>query len=129
MHLNEKVRSPLKKILGDEERAILVEPLNYKDLVVILKNCYFLLTDSGGLQEEAPSLGKPVLVMRNTTERPEGILAGTTKLVGTSINSIFQNTDKLLRDTKNYQQMVKKINPYGDGNASKRILKILKKEL
>ena len=106
-----------------------IKPLNYSELVGTIKNCYALLTDSGGLQEEAPSLGKPVLVLRKTTERPEAIAAGTAKLIGTDPLSILRETGNILTNKKAYQKMSIAINPFGDGKASERILKICKEFL
>ena len=126
MHPNEKVREPIKRILGSNSQVILLEPLGYDYLVYAMKNCYLLLTDSGGLQEEAPSLGKPVLVLRENTERPEAIQAGTAKLVGTDQDIIFKEVDRLLNDENAYNSMAKAINPYGDGKASLRIIEACK---
>ena len=111
------------------KEVILIKPLNYSELVGTIKNCYALLTDSGGLQEEAPSLGKPVLVLRKTTERPEAIAAGTAKLIGTDPESILRETGNILINKEDYQKMSKAINPFGDGTASQRILKICKEFL
>ena len=122
MHPNKIVRDVFVKSLGDCPRVILIEPLQYDELVFAIKECYFLITDSGGLQEEAPSLGKPVLVVRENTERPEAIIAGTSKLVGTDPNDIFREADHLLSNKIYYSKMSKAINPFGDGKASERIL-------
>lgn len=124
LHKNEIVRAPLQKILGNHSRIDLVEPLNYSDLVAKLSKCYFVLTDSGGIQEEAPALGKPVLVLRETTERPEAIDAGTAKLIGTNCDDIFKEAGNLLNDEDLYKTMSKAINPFGDGFSSKRIVKV-----
>ncbi len=124
LHKNEIVRKPLQKILGGHSRIELVEPLNYSDLVSKLSNCYFVLTDSGGIQEEAPALGKPVLVLRETTERPEAIDAGTAKLIGTNSNAIVKEATTLLKDKDLYHRMSRAINPFGDGFSSKRIVDI-----
>ena len=129
MHPNPEVREPIKKALGDHSRVFLNEPLNYIKLVSALNKCYFLLTDSGGLQEEAPALGKPVLILRKTTERPEAIESGTAKLIGTNSMNIFKEADKLLSNSTFYQSMAKANNPFGDGKASKRILSSCKKIL
>jgi UDP-N-acetylglucosamine 2-epimerase (non-hydrolysing) len=126
LHRNPTVREPLQAILGNHPRVFLTEPLDYGDLVGAIANCYLLLTDSGGLQEEAPSLGKPVLVLRETTERPEAIEAGTAKLVGTNPADIFNAANQLLSDTTAYQTMATAINPFGDGHAAERILEIVK---
>src|SRR5699024_5473244 len=114
-----------EEILGDNDRIRIIEPLEVLDFHNFMAQSYLILTDSGGIQEEAPSMGKPVLVMRDTTERPEGIEAGTLKLVGTNENNIYKNF-KLLLDNKNqYEKMSKATNPYGDGLASKKIVDIL----
>ena len=126
MHLNKIVRDPIKKILGNHPRVILKEPLDYQSLIATMKLCYFLITDSGGLQEEAPSLGKPVLIIRETTERPEAIEAGTAKLIGTNCEKINSEANLLFRDKVLYRKMARSVNPFGDGKASKRILKIVK---
>ena len=129
LHLNPTVREPLTKALGNHPRVFLTEPLDYKNLVGAIQKCYLLLSDSGGLQEEAPSLGKPVLVLRETTERPEAIAAGTAKLVGTNPHQIFTSASELLTNADAYQQMATAINPFGDGQASTRIVKIVKNYL
>jgi UDP-N-acetylglucosamine 2-epimerase (non-hydrolysing) len=103
----------------------LLEPLEYLPLVQLMKHSYLVLTDSGGLQEEAPGLGKPVLVMRETTERPEGVEAGTVRLVGTETENIVKAVAELLESAENYQAMSRAVNPYGDGNASQRIVQKL----
>lgn len=125
LHRNPTVRDPLKALLGDHPRAFLTEPLDYTDLVGAIQRCYLLLTDSGGLQEEAPSLGKPVLVLRETTERPEAVQAGTAKLIGTQADRIFSETVELLTNSAAYQAMATAVNPFGDGKASDRILQIV----
>ncbi len=124
IHMNPKVREIAQKIFGDEDRIHIIEPLEVLDFHNFLNNCYMVLTDSGGIQEEAPSLGKPVLVMRDTTERPEGVLAGTLRLVGTDENTIYSNF-KLLLNEEEYKKMSIAANPYGDGFACKRIADIL----
>ncbi|HEY9725427.1 MAG TPA: UDP-N-acetylglucosamine 2-epimerase (non-hydrolyzing) [Chroococcales cyanobacterium] len=126
LHRNPTVREPLQEILGNHPRVFLTEPLDYAELVGAIARCYLLLTDSGGLQEEAPSLGKPVLVLRETTERPEAIEAGTAKLVGTNPTQIVAVASKLLSDASAYQEMATAINPFGDGHAAERILGIVK---
>ncbi|NLL99828.1 MAG: UDP-N-acetylglucosamine 2-epimerase (non-hydrolyzing), partial [Treponema sp.] len=126
VHLNPLVREAANEILGNHERIKLIEPLQVKDFHNFMARSYIILTDSGGIQEEAPSLGKPVLVMRDTTERPEGIKAGTLKLVGTKEETIYKNFKKLLTNEKLYKKMSNASNPYGDGHASERIAKILK---
>jgi UDP-N-acetylglucosamine 2-epimerase (non-hydrolysing) len=126
LHRNPTVREPLQEILGSHPRVFLTEPLDYAELVGAIARCYLLLTDSGGLQEESPSLGKPVLVLRETTERPEAIEAGTAKLVGTNPTQIVAVASKLLSDASAYQEMATAINPFGDGHAAERILGIVK---
>ncbi len=122
IHKNPKVREIAKKILGQNSKIKLIEPLDVIDFHNLMNKSYLILTDSGGIQEEAPSLGKPVLVLRDTTERPEGIKAGTLRLVGTDEQEIYMQTKKLLDDKKEYNKMSKASNPYGDGFASKRIV-------
>lgn len=126
VHLNPAVRKAAKEILGDHERVKLVEPMEVIDFHNFLARSYLILTDSGGIQEEAPSLGKPVLVMRDTTERPEGIKAGTLKLVGTKEENIYREFKTLLTNITEYEKMSGAKNPYGDGKASERIVSILK---
>ncbi|MEQ9484141.1 non-hydrolyzing UDP-N-acetylglucosamine 2-epimerase [Coleofasciculus sp. F4-SAH-05] len=126
LHRNPTVREPLKQVLGNHPRVFLTEPLDYGELVGAIARCYLLLTDSGGLQEEAPSLGKPVLVLRETTERPEAIEAGTAKLVGTNPSQIVAAASELLGDAKAYQVMATAVNPFGDGYAAARIWEIVK---
>ena len=125
IHMNPEVRKIAEDILGGEENIRIIEPLDVLDFHNFLARSYLILTDSGGIQEEAPSLGKPVLVMRDTTERPEGIAAGTLKLVGTDEETIYQNFRLLLEDSDLYESMSNASNPYGDGMASKRIADIL----
>ncbi|MEC4806667.1 MAG: UDP-N-acetylglucosamine 2-epimerase (non-hydrolyzing) [Jaaginema sp. PMC 1079.18] len=125
MHRNPTVREPIQAALGEHPRVFLCEPLDYGELVGAIQRCYLLLTDSGGLQEEAPSLGKPVLVLRETTERPEAIASGTAKLIGTASDSIFDATSELLSNPTAYEQMATAINPFGDGKASERIVEIV----
>lgn len=129
LHRNPIVREPILQYFGNHDRVFLTEPLDYQQLVGAIKRCFFLLTDSGGLQEEAPSLGKPVLVLRETTERPEAILAGTAKLVGTNPEKILETASELLSDDSKYKAMAEAINPFGDGKASERILEIVKRYL
>ena len=129
IHMNPAVREVANEILGDDERIRIIEPLEVLDFHNFLANSYMILTDSGGIQEEAPSLGKPVLVMRDTTERPEGIKAGTLKLVGTNEETIYNEFKKLLIDKNEYEKMSNASNPYGDGFACKKIADILEKEL
>ena len=122
LHRNPTVRDPLQALLGDHPRVTLTEPLDYDRLVAAMKGCTLLLTDSGGLQEEAPALGKPVLVLRETTERPEAVEAGTAQLVGTDPTAIHREASLLLDDSEAYNAMAKAVNPFGDGHASERIL-------
>lgn len=128
IHMNPVVRETANEILGNEERIHIIEPLDVLDFHNFIARSYLILTDSGGIQEEAPSLGKPVLVMRNTTERPEGIAAGTLRLVGTEEESIYRSFKQLLEDRTVYKQMSNATNPYGDGHACERIADILCKE-
>ena len=127
IHMNPVVRETANAILGDDERIRIIEPLDVLDFHNFLAHSYMILTDSGGIQEEAPSLGKPVLVMRDTTERPEGIAAGTLKLVGTEEEMIYHTFKQLLEDKDEYERMSKASNPYGDGFACKRIADILER--
>lgn len=127
IHLNPIVRQAAKEELGDDDRIRLIEPLDVLDFHNFMARCYLILTDSGGIQEEAPSLGKPVLVMRDTTERPEGIEAGTLKLVGTNEETIYKEFKILLEDKDEYNKMAHASNPYGDGHASERIASVLMK--
>jgi len=128
VHLNPNVQEPVKRLLGSLENIHLIKPLGYEPFVHLMQHSYLVLTDSGGVQEEAPGLGKPVLVMRDTTERPEAIDAGTVKLVGTRVEKIVAECTRLLSDKEHYENMSKAHNPYGDGNASIRILEKLKGE-
>ncbi len=125
VHLNPNVQGPVKRILSGIKNVYLIEPLEYEQFVFLMNKSYLILTDSGGIQEEAPSLGKPVLVMRNTTERPEGIEAGAVVLVGTDQKNIAEITLSLLEDSALYEKMSKSVNPYGDGKASERITDVL----
>lgn len=125
IHMNPLVRQTANEILGNDDRIHLIEPLGVLDFHNFMNHSYLILTDSGGIQEEAPSLGKPVLVMRDTTERPEGIEAGTLKLVGTEEENIYQHFSMLLKNKEEYDKMSKANNPYGDGHASKKIADIL----
>ena len=128
VHLNPNVQKPVFKMLKNHANIHLVPPLDYEPFVYLLRHCYFVLTDSGGIQEEAPSLGKPVLVMRDVTERPEAIIAGTVELVGANKDQIVLKASQILKDNKEYLKMSKAHNPYGDGAASHRILKRLRGE-
>lgn len=131
MHMNPNVRSAIKEVFGNylnnSSNTIFIEPLDYLPFVYLMNHCTIVLTDSGGIQEEAPGLGKPVLVMRNTTERPEALEAGTVKLVGTDKQLIIKEVSNLLTDTAHYDTMSKANNPYGDGLAGKRIIEQLSK--
>ena len=125
VHLNPNVQKPVYELLNDIENIYLISPLDYLPFVYLMQHAYLILTDSGGVQEEAPSLGKPVLVMRDTTERPEAVEAGTVKLVGTSVSDIVENVDLLLEDHSVYNNMSQAHNPYGDGKTCERIVKII----
>jgi UDP-N-acetylglucosamine 2-epimerase (non-hydrolysing) len=125
VHLNPNVREPVNRLLAGVDNIHLIEPLDYLPFVYLMNRAYLILTDSGGIQEEAPSLGKPVLVMRDTTERPEAVDAGTVKLVGTEVDAIRSNIHSLLTDTHAYQRMSFAHNPYGDGKACSRIIETL----
>ena len=125
LHRNPTVREPLTAMLGAHPRVFLCEPLDYTELVGAMKRSYLLLTDSGGIQEEAPSLGKPALVLRENTERPEAMMAGTAKLIGTDSDRILTEAGKLLSDAAAYQEMAGAISPFGDGQASNRIVKLV----
>ena len=129
VHLNPNVQKPVYGLLSKISNIFLIEPIDYLPFVYLMNKAYIIITDSGGIQEEAPSLGKPVLVMRNTTERPEAVTAGTVKLVGTDRQKIVNETSKLIDNKKLYLKMSKAHNPYGDGKACQRILKYLKKEI
>ena len=126
--MNPAVRKAAEEELGDFDRIHVIEPLEVLDFHNFLARSYLILTDSGGIQEEAPSLGKPVLVMRDTTERPEGIAAGTLKLVGTDETVIYENFKLLLTNQDEYNKMAKASNPYGDGAACERIANILEEK-
>ena len=133
MHLNPNVRNSIHKVFGDNlkdyENMFFIEPLQYLEFVYLMEKSAIILTDSGGIQEEAPGLGKPVLVMRDTTERPEALASGTVRLVGTNYDKIVGEVSTLLDNKTAYETMIKSVNPYGDGNACSRILKIIKEEL
>lgn len=129
VHLNPNVREPVFRLLGGLENVYLIEPLSYLPFVLLMDRSTVILTDSGGVQEEAPSLGKPVLVMRDTTERPEAVKAGTVKIVGTDVEKITENTSILLTDSQAYAAMAQAINPYGDGKACGRIIKAIRENL
>lgn len=125
VHLNPNVVKPARKILNKSTKIHLIKPVVYTDMANLMKSCYLVATDSGGLQEEAPAFNKPVLVLRDETERTEGIKAGTLKLMGTDEKKIYRGIKKLLNNKKEYQKMARAKNPYGDGRAAKRIVKII----
>ncbi|MEO8215485.1 MAG: UDP-N-acetylglucosamine 2-epimerase (non-hydrolyzing) [Acidobacteriota bacterium] len=132
VHLNPNVQEPVRRILGSGSarrggRIHLIEPVDYLPIVSLMRRCAFILTDSGGIQEEAPSLGKPVLVMRQTTERPEAVTAGTVRLVGTDVETIVEEAGRLLNEDGHYLAMSQAHNPYGDGKASERIADVLRR--
>ena len=127
VHPNPNVKNLAFKILDEISNVFLIDPMGYQEFTLLMKYCHFIMTDSGGIQEEAPSLGKPVLVMRDNTERPEAISAGTAKLVGSSVSSIIKEASSLISDKDAYEFMASKKNPYGDGTASKKILDQLKR--
>ncbi|MDD3846754.1 MAG: UDP-N-acetylglucosamine 2-epimerase (non-hydrolyzing) [Syntrophorhabdaceae bacterium] len=125
VHLNPRVQRPVKEILSDVPNIHLIEPVEYEQFIFLMSRSYMILTDSGGVQEEAPSLGKPVLVMREVTERPEGVEAGVVRLVGTDSTKIVASAAELLDNDATYRRMSEAVNPYGDGKASERIVDIL----
>ncbi len=129
VHLNPNIQAPVRRILGICRNILLTEPLDYSTLAHLMQRAELVITDSGGIQEEAPSLGKPVLVLRQVTERPEAVEAGTVKLVGTETKRIVAETERLLNDRAEYERMARAVNPYGDGHASERIVRILAGEL
>ncbi|WP_338616211.1 UDP-N-acetylglucosamine 2-epimerase (non-hydrolyzing) [Pigmentiphaga sp. CHJ604] len=129
VHLNPQVREPVQRVLGKIRNVHLIEPCDYMSFVWLMQRSYLILTDSGGVQEEAPSLGKPVLVMRDTTERPEAVEAGTVKLVGTDSDRILDEAWALLDSTEKYRAMAERHNPYGDGRAAERIVSCLLQQL
>lgn len=129
VHLNPNIQKPVREILEGVSRVKLIEPLDYAPFSSLMSEAYLIMTDSGGVQEEAPSLGKPVLVLRDTTERPEAIEYGTVKLVGTDKNKIIKEVETLLHNENEYKKMSEAVNPYGDGHASERIVEILAKTL
>jgi UDP-N-acetylglucosamine 2-epimerase (non-hydrolysing) len=126
MHFNPNVREPVNRILKEINNVFLIEPLDYPYLIWLMEKCFFVLTDSGGIQEEAPALGKPVLVMREVTERQEGVEAGTAKLVGTGYDNLVSSMQELLDNKMAYAQMANAVNPYGDGTTSQKIVEIVK---
>ncbi len=129
VHLNPRVQKTVRSILSGEKNVRLISPVSYFDLIYIMERAYLILTDSGGIQEEAPSLQKPLLVLRNVTERPEGITAGVARLVGSNKKKIVEEVEQLLTDPAAYRKMTNRQNPYGDGHAAERIVKILKRIL
>lgn len=129
VHLNPNVREPVQRILSASKNVHLIEPEDYLPFVHLMDRSHIILTDSGGIQEEAPSLGKPVLVMRETTERPEAVEAGTVRLVGTSVNSICNEVERLLDQPAEYDKMARAHNPYGDGQACRRIVNVIEERL
>jgi len=126
VHKNPAVRRVVNDVLGDSDRVHLLEPMDYEPFVNLMSRCHLVLTDSGGMQEEAPSLGKPVLVLRNTTERPEAVDAGTVRLVGTDRGAVRDEAIRLLAHETYYRSMAEAVNPYGDGRACKRIVQAVK---
>ena len=129
VHLNPNVQTPVKEILSNVPNIYLIDPLQYEEFIYLMSKSYFIITDSGGIQEEAPSLGKPVLVMRDTTERPEALEAGTVKLIGCDKDKLYYEAQKLLHNSEEYEKMSKAHNPYGDGRACNRIVDIIEKTL
>jgi UDP-N-acetylglucosamine 2-epimerase (non-hydrolysing) len=129
VHPNPNVLAPVQRLLGNHKRIHLIDPLDYEPFIYLMERSFLIITDSGGVQEEAPSLGKPVLVMRDTTERPEAVGAGTVMLVGTSRARIFEEATRLLKDPNHYARMAQAINPYGDGLAAKRIRNVIEDQL
>ena len=129
VHLNPNVKEQVSRLLGGLPNVRLIDPQGYRNFVALMARCRLVLTDSGGVQEEAPSLGKPVLVMRDTTERPEGVAAGTALLVGPHAVSIVEHTSRLLDDRQAYQAMANAANPYGDGHAAERVAARVRRHL
>lgn len=125
VHLNPNVQEPVNRIIGERKNILLTAPQDYQRFIYLMSNCHLILSDSGGIQEEAPSLKKPILVMRDVTERPEGVVAGCAELVGTSIEKITARTSALLENADEYDCFVASQNPYGDGLASARIVSLL----
>lgn len=125
VHLNPNIRGPVHDLLSGHERIRLIEPLMYEDLVIAMDQAHMVMTDSGGIQEEAPALGKPVLVMRETTERPEGVSAGVARLIGTGEESIFNEASRLLTDGVEHARMARAVSPYGDGRAAENIVNVI----
>lgn len=129
IHLNPKVREIANRTLGENERVHIIEPLDYLPFANLQGRCYLIVTDSGGIQEEAPTLGKPVLVIRRETERPEGIKAGTARLIGVEYENVFNEIDLLVNNSEEYNKMAKAVNPYGDGHAAERIVEVILKQI
>lgn len=129
VHLNPRVQKPVKRMLGSNPQVALATPAGYEDFIWLLDRCHFVLSDSGGVQEEAPSLGKPVLVLRDTTERPEGVEAGTSRLVGTDPVRILNESTLLLSDQEEYRRRTSLVNPFGDGTAARQITRLLQRSL
>ena len=129
VHLNPNVQNPVNSILSEFNNIHLIKPLDYEPFIYLLTRCYLVLTDSGGIQEEAPSIGKPVLVMRDVTERPEAVKAGTVKLVGADKTNIVIEVSQMIENAERYISMSQSHNPYGDGKASERIIAHIKREL
>lgn len=129
MHMNPKIRELAHSIFDGEERIHLIEPLDYEPFANLMSKCKIIMTDSGGIQEEAPALGKPVVVMRTETERPEAVEAGTVKIVGVEREVVFEEVNKLLNDKNEYNKMANAVNPYGDGNACSRIIDVILSKL
>ncbi len=129
VHLNPNVQEPVNRLLKGSKNIFLLPPISYAPLIWLMNKCHLVITDSGGIQEEAPTLGKPVLVMRDVTERMEGVHAGTAKLVGTKSSSIIDAVVALMEDEQHYQRMSKANNPYGDGLTSKKIVNIVQSYL
>jgi len=125
VHKNPLVRQVVREELGGLPRVHLIDPLDYQPFANLIARSYLVLTDSGGIQEEAPAIGKPVLVLRDTTERPEAVTAGTVKLVGTNRERVYRETEELLRNEAEYHRMANAVNPYGDGKAASRIVKAI----
>jgi UDP-N-acetylglucosamine 2-epimerase (non-hydrolysing) len=125
MHKNPTVRQVVNEVLGEQKKVYLIEPMDYEPFVNLMDKAYLILSDSGGIQEEAPSLGKPVLVVRDTTERPEAVTAGTVELVGTNYDCVLQGLRTLLSDQQVYNKMSTAANPFGDGHASEKIAEIV----
>lgn len=128
VHLNPNVQKPVKALLSNIKNIYLISPMQYESFIYLMDKSYFIITDSGGVQEEAPSLGKPVLVMRETTERPEALEAGTVKLVGTNTELIVQEARELLTNLQAYHEMSQAHNPYGDGHACQKIVNFFMEE-